>query len=148
YIGGTKNGALLGEAIVICHPDLKPDFRFYLKQNGTLLGKSAVIGIEFKTLMADGLYDQLAAHAVSLGQKLSEGLARLGYDFFCPTETNQVFPILPNPTLAKIRELYHFLDWQPLGDQTAVRLIASWATEEERIDEFLDDLAAITHRPE
>ena len=143
YIGGTKNGAMYGEAIVICRDELKPDFRFFLKQRGALLGKVAAMGIQFKALFADGLYDRLAQHANYQGARLASGLTALGYEFLCPPETNQVFPILPTETALRLHELYDFHDWEEIGDKTVVRFVASWATPPEMVDLLLADLAEL-----
>jgi len=141
YIGGTKNGALFGEAIVICKDDIKADFRFHLKQKGALIAKGASVGIQFKALFENDLYDKLAEHANNTAMKLANGIKALGYDFLLEAETNQIFPIFPAEIAAKLHNLYNFYDWQKIGDMTAVRLVTSWATPENAVDEFIEDLA-------
>ena len=143
YIGGTKNGALFGEAIVICNDDLKPDFRFHLKQKGALIAKGAVIGLQFEALMRNGLFDKLAKHACTTACKLADGITKAGYDILYPVDANMVFPILPAPVVEKLHSLYSFHDWEKLGDMTAVRFVISWATPEKAVDELLDDLHMI-----
>jgi len=143
YIGGTKNGALYGEAIVICKDELKPYFRHSLKQKGALLAKGASIALQFEALFADGLYDQLARHANDAAQKLTKGIMGLGYGFYSDVETNQVFPIFPAEVTKRMQELYSFRLWHQDGDDTVVRLVTSWATLDDMVDEFIKDLAEI-----
>jgi len=140
FIGGTKNGALFGEAIVICNEKLKEDFRYLLKQRGALLAKGAVIGVQFKTLFAGDLYDKLAQYSNAMAKKLADGIASLGYDFLYPVETNLIVPVFPDDVVGKLREMYGFYDWSNLGGKTAVRLLTSWATKEDTINSFLNDL--------
>jgi len=140
FLGGTKNGALFGEAIVICNDALKADFRFLLKQRGAMLAKGAAIGIQFGTLLKDGLYDKLACHSNAMAKKLADGIKGLGYDFLYPPETNLIIPIFPVKVVEEMRKLYNFHDWQNLDDKLAVRLVTSWSTPENMIDEFISDL--------
>jgi len=137
YIGGTKNGALFGEAIVICNDDLKQDFRYHLKQKGALLAKGASVGVQFETLFENNLYDELAKHAYDMAMELANGIKEQGYEFLCDVETNQIFPIFPAELTEKLRGLYDFHDWQQTG---AIRLVTSWATPKSIVDEFLEDL--------
>jgi len=137
FIGGTKNGALFGEAIVICKDEIKKDFRFLLKQRGALLAKGAAIGLQFNALFSDGLYDELAAYSNAGAKRLADGIKKIGFNFLYPVETNLIIPILPVDVAKKLHKLYGFYDWQNLGDQVAVRLLTSWATPDEKIDEFL-----------
>ena len=145
YIGGTKNGALFGEALAICAEELKPDFRHLLKQRGAMLAKGAAIGLQFEALFKDGLYDKLAKHAVSMALKLVDGIKALGFDFLCPPETNLLIPMFPKKVAEKLHQLYDFYDWdwQPIGDMTAVRLVTSWATPECKVEQFISDLNSI-----
>jgi threonine aldolase len=137
YIGGTKNGALFGEAAVINNDALKADFRYHMKQKGALLAKGAAIGIQFQALLENGLYDELAKAAVDKARKLAAGIKALGFDFLYGTETNQIFPIFPNEAVKKLRESYEFHDWQYMGGKTAVRLVTSWATPESKVRELI-----------
>ena len=143
YIGGTKNGALFGEAIVICNEHLKVDFRVLLKQRGGLLAKGAAIGIQFEALMKDGLYDELAVRANSLARRMADGIRSAGYGFLHPVETNQIFPVFPSNVISKLHDQYGFYDWQKSGDMTAVRLVVSWATPDSIVEEFIEDLRGI-----
>ncbi len=143
YIGGTKNGALLGEAIVINRPELQSDFRFHLKQRGALLAKGRVLGLQFIGLFRDGLYFELARRANALAMKLARGLADLGFRFLVPPATNQIFPILPNDLIAELQKSYGFYIWSKAdAGHAAIRLVTSWATREEMVDEFLADVRA------
>ena len=143
FIGGTKNGALFGESIVICNDDLKQDFRYILKQRGGLLAKTAAIGLQFKVLFTGGLYDQLAKHSNDMAKKLSDGIKSLGYDFLYPAQTNLIIPVFPADVADKLHNLYGFYNWVELGDKTAIRLLTSWSTPESKIDEFLADLGSL-----
>ena len=140
FIGGTKNGALFGEAIVICNEQLKADFRYLLKQRGGLLAKTAAIGVQFKALFTDGLYDDLAKYAGTMAKRLADGICALGYEFLYPVETNLIIPIFPAAIADKLHEHYGFYDWQKLEDKVAVRLLTSWSTPEDKVDVFLEDL--------
>ena len=142
-IGGAKNGALFGEAIVICNDELKSDFRYYLKQRGALIAKGAALGVQFEALFRDGLYDKLARRSNAMASRLAAGIGKLGYELQYPIETNQVFPILPAGAVEKLHRFYKFHDWIKLGGMTAVRLVTSWATPESAVDEFITDLKSI-----
>jgi len=141
YIGGTKNGALLGEAIVICNENLKKDFRYFLKQRGGLLAKGRVLGAQFLVLFQDDLYFELAKHANAMAAKLSEKIRKLGFKFLTEAKTNQIFPILPNAIIEKLREIYGFYVWAKADEgNSAIRLVTSWSTNEKMVDEFIRDL--------
>jgi threonine aldolase len=137
WIGGTKVGALLGEAIVIPNPELRQDFRFHIKQRGALLAKGRVLGIQFSELFRDGLYLDLARHANRMAQRLSSRIAGAGYRFAAETETNQLFPILPNALIEKLKNHFDFYVWEPHDELSSViRLVTSWATLETQVDSF------------
>lgn len=141
YIGGTKGGALMGEALVICNDELKSDFRFFIKQKGAMLAKGRLLGIQFYELFKDDLYFDLAKHANDMATILKEEIKELGYDFMIETSTNQIFPILPNEILEKINLKYEYSVWQKWDDRSKViRLVTSWATLEEKVREFINDL--------
>ena len=141
YIGGTKNGALFGEAIVFTNNKLGTDFRFYLKRRGALLSKGRGIGVQFLTLFKNSLYFDLARHANNMAEKLRQGIKKSGYEFLTPSPSNQIFPIFPNKLIKKIEELYGFYVWEKVNDKkSAIRLVTSWATEEDAVGEFLRDL--------
>ncbi len=142
YAGGTKNGLLFGEALVIVNDALKPDFRYHIKQRGGMLAKGRLLGVQFGALFRDGLFLELGRHANSMAQKLARGMQSLGYPMFVDSPTNQIFPIVSHDELAKFQSLCTFEVWSALdGNRTAIRLVTSWATTEEEVDGFLSDIA-------
>ena len=141
YIGGTKNGALCGEAIVICNQNLVTDFRYHLKQKGALMAKGATLGIQFLALFENRLYEKLAIHANGMALMLAKGFEKQGYGFLCEPQTNQIFPILPLKLAEKMGQQYGFYQWQSMEDeQVALRFVTSWATPKKVVNEFLEDL--------
>ena len=141
YIGGTKNGALMGEAMVICNDSLKEDFRFHIKQKGALLAKGRLLGIQFLELFKDDLYFDLAKHANKMADLLKNEISRAGYKFLIHSPSNQIFPILPDKLIAKLLEKYSFFIWEKVDqDSSAIRLVTSWATKEESVLAFVEDL--------
>ena len=141
YLGGTKNGGLFGEAIVVTNESLQNDFRYLLKQRGALMAKGAVIGLQFLALFENDLYDELATKANMTAKKLADGIKEMGFDFLCEPESNQVFPILPIKIAEEMDKLYGFYDWKIIdNEKVANRLVVSWATSEDVIVEFLNDL--------
>lgn len=141
YIGGTKVGALFGEAVVIMNPQLKPDFRYCIKQKGGMLAKGRLLGIQFLELFRDGLYFEIAKHAIDMAMILKEGLKEKGYSFFMDSVTNQQFIMIEDEKLEKIREKYG-VTYQQRYDEThsVIRLCTSWATTEENVRSLLADL--------
>ncbi len=141
YIGGTKNGALLGEAIVICNDELKKNFRYNIKQKAGLLAKGRVLGIQFIELFKNDLFFDLAKHANKMATKLSNEIADLGHEFLTQPVSNQIFPILPNDLIEKLEKKYGFYVWQKVdNEKSAIRIVTSWSTEEEDVDGFIADL--------
>ncbi|HEY8805908.1 MAG TPA: beta-eliminating lyase-related protein, partial [Clostridium sp.] len=141
YIGGTKNGALMGEALVICKESLKEDFRYLIKQKGGLLAKGRLIGIQFLELFKNDIYFELAKHANGMAELLKNGIGNCGYEFLIESATNQIFPILPNEIIEKLEEKYSFFIWQKADvNNSAIRLVTSWATNEDAVKSFIDDL--------
>lgn len=144
YIGGTKNGALLGEALVLCTEELKQDFRYHMKQKGALLAKGRVLGIQFLELFRDNLYFDLATHANSMAYKLRDGLKEAGVSFLSESPSNQIFPIFANEVVQELKESYHFEIWGKVDERhTAIRLVTSWATKEEAVTAFVKDIRQI-----
>lgn len=147
YIGGTKNGALLGEAIVFNSPQIAPDFDYVLKQKGALLAKGRVLGVQFLELFKGDLYFDLASHANKMAMKISAALQRKGHSFLTDSTTNQIFPVLPKELIEKLRQKYEFYNWSVIDEDTsAVRLITSWATDEIMVDEFIEDIETLSVR--
>jgi threonine aldolase len=143
WIGGTKAGALLGEAIVVCNPALAEDFAFHVKQRGGMLAKGRLLGIQFQELFgAKHLFLENAKHANAMAAKLASGIVSNGYTLEAETATNQVFPILPDSVIAALRQHFAFYVWRKAdNDRSVIRLVTSWATEEHQVDAFLAQLA-------
>lgn len=141
YIGGTKVGALFGEAVVITDDALKEDFRYNIKQRGGMLAKGRLLGIQFQTLFEDGLYYELGKHAAELAKKIRQHLVALDVPFLIDSPTNQQFPIFSDKLLFKLNQKYA-VEYQQRIDETksAVRICTSWATKEEAVDELLSDI--------
>ncbi|MGN1400814.1 MAG: threonine aldolase family protein [Bacillus sp. (in: firmicutes)] len=149
YIGATKAGALLGEALVICSDVLKEDFRYHMKQKGALLAKSRLLGIQFVELFKGHLFYDMADHANEMAGLLQKGLKRAGAGFLAKTSTNQVFPILPNDVIEELQKDYSFYIWQTVDKgHSAIRLITSWATQEKMVETFLRDVTNLMCRSE
>lgn len=141
WIGGTKAGALIGEAIVINRPELATDFRFSIKQRGALLAKGRLLGVQFQELFGKNLFFSSSQYANDLAQRLSTEITNAGHKLASVTETNQVFPILPNELVETLEEDFSFYRWGPHGDKhTVLRLVTSWATEETALDRFIAKL--------
>ncbi|KLU67458.1 Low specificity L-threonine aldolase [Desulfosporosinus acididurans] len=141
YIGGTKNGALLGEALVICRESLKEDFRFHMKQKGAMLAKGKVLGIQFLELFKDDLYFDMAGHANTMAGLLRDEITKAGFNFLVHSPSNQIFPILPDRIISELQKNYAFYVWSKVDpDHSAVRLVTSWATKEEKVLAFIKDL--------
>lgn len=129
YLGGTKNGALIGEAIVINNENLQDEFGFHLKQKGAMLAKGRVLGIQFHELLKNDLYWELAKHANEQAQKIKETFMEIGAEFLADTDTNQIFPILENSQIKTLAEKFDFYIWKKINpDKSAIRIITSWAT--------------------
>ena len=140
-IGGTKNGMLFGEALVITNDALKADFRSHMKQRGAMLAKGRLLGIQFKAMLENDQYLESARHANALAQQLQEGIEALGYPMLVHSPTNQIFPIFPNNVLDRMAENYAYEVQQEMDEShTCIRLVTSWATPEEIIPQFLEDL--------
>ena len=142
YIGGTKCGAMFGEAIVILNESLKEDFRYLIKQKGGMLAKGWLLGVQFTELLKDGLYFEIAAHADRMADKIRAAVKEAGYPFYSESPTNQQFVIFPDSVLEKLSKKYVF-SYQERMDEThsAVRICTSWATKEENVDELIKDIA-------
>lgn len=144
YIGGTKVGALFGEAVVITNPFLKEDFRYMIKQKGGMLAKGRLLGLQFLALLEDGLYMEISRHADGLAEELREAFHKAGVPFLVENTTNQLFPILRDDILEKWKEKYSF-SYQQRVDQehSAVRFCTSWATKKEDVEQLVGDIEKI-----
>lgn len=141
YLGGTKNGALIGEAIVINNQNLQEEFGFHLKQKGAMLAKGRLLGIQFQELLKDDLYWDLANHANQQAMKLKSAFTEIGCDFLAETFTNQIFPILENSQIEKLAEKFDFYVWKKIdSDKSAIRIITSWATYNAVVENFCDEI--------
>lgn len=137
-IGGTKQGMLFGEALVLSHPDLKRDFRYHIKQRGGLLAKGRLLGVQFCAMLEDGLYFDLARQADEHALTLRRAFEARGYPMLFDSYTNQQYPILPDPLLHTLEEDFLFAFWsKPDPDHTAVRVCTSWATQEEAVQDLI-----------
>jgi threonine aldolase len=141
YIGGTKVGALFGEAVVIANETLKRDFRYSIKRHGGMLAKGRLLGIQFATLFTDNLYMQLAQHAINEAMRIKAALKEKGIEFLIDSPTNQQFPIMSNDQLEKLGKRFQFSAWQQVNStHTAVRICTSWATKQENVDSLIEEI--------
>ena len=144
YIGGTKQGLLFGEAVVIRDPARFPAFRYMIKQQGGMLAKGRLLGLQFEEALRDGLYFELAGHAIRLAMKLRDAFRTAGIPVLVDSPTNQQFPILPDAALEKLGEKYSYATIQRVDEgHTAVRFCTSWATREDAVDALIADLQAL-----
>lgn len=145
YIGGTKCGAMFGEAVVISNPAIAEDFRYLIKQRGGMLAKGWLLGIQFDALLKNDLYFEIAFQANKFADQIRRTLDRLGYQYLIPGTTNQLFPILPNTLLEKLSENFTFSTQQIVDDShKAVRFCTSWATTQQGVDALCDALETLT----
>ncbi len=141
YIGGTKVGAMFGEALVVTNPGLLPHFFPLMKQHGAVLAKGRLLGIQFETLFKDGLYHRISEHAIAMAMKLKEGFIAKGYRAQGDSPTNQQFFYLDNKDLERLQKIATFELWGPKGEkETLVRFVCSWATREEDVDALINAL--------
>ena len=141
YIGGTKVGALFGEAVVISNPALNEDFRYLMKQKGAMLAKGRLLGIQFDVLMEDNLYFELGAYAVGLADKIRESLDKMGVSYLVNSTTNQIFPIMQEKHLKELRKNFTFTEMEHVDDtHRVVRICTSWATTQENVDALCKEL--------
>lgn len=139
YIGGTKVGALFGEAVVVPDASRLPHFFTLIKQHGALLAKGRLLGVQFETLFTDGLYRRIALHAVRLAMKLKAAFAEKEYKLYIDSPTNQQFVCLPNEVIDRLSQQATFELWGPRGEkETVVRFVTSWATDEANVDKLID----------
>ena len=142
YIGGTKVGALFGEAVVIANPGLKEDFRYIMKQKGALLAKGRLLGLQFQALLEDGLYFTIGKRANELADEIRNACRSAGYPFVVENTTNQVFAVMPDEKLEQLKEKYVFCYQQRIDDtHSAVRFCTSWATISENVRALADDIS-------
>lgn len=141
YIGGTKVGALFGEAVVSKSHALMRDFRYSIKQHGGMLAKGRLLGLQFEALFTDNLYFDIARHAVSEALRIKKALLDLDVPFLMESHTNQQFPILPNDVVERLNKNFLFTPWQRMSDtHTAIRICTSWGTTTENVDTLITAL--------
>lgn len=139
FIGATKTGALLGEALVLKNADLKEEFRYLIKQRGALLAKGRILGIQFEALFRDGLYFELARHANEAAQTMAQELGKCGCRFLIASPTNQIFPVMDNGVIEAMSHRFGFYTWAKVDDtHCAIRLITSWATPAGEVQDFIN----------
>lgn len=139
YIGGTKVGALCGEAVVFTKKNTPPHFLTLMKQHGALLAKGWLLGIQFDVLFTDDLYFKISKHAIDMADRLRAAFREKNYVFYADSPTNQIFITLENDRLRQLRERVSFSFWEQLDENhTVVRFATSWATEEKEVDELID----------
>ena len=141
YIGGTKVGALFGEAVVISNPAIGEDFRYLIKQHGGMLAKGRLLGVQFSALFEDDLYFEISRHAVKLADQIRATLDELGIRYLVPGITNQIFPILSDKLLEELGKNFMFTEMERVdASHRAVRFCTSWATRKENVDALCGEL--------
>lgn len=141
YIGGTKIGALFGEAVVITNDKLKEGFRYNIKQKGGMLAKGRLLGIQFRELFSNQLYFNISKHAIDMAMLIKEALKNKGYEFLYDSYTNQQFPILPNKLIDELSKKYEFCFWKKVDNEnSSVRICTSWATKNEDVEQLINDI--------
>lgn len=150
YIGGTKNGALFGEALVICKAEIDDHFRYMIKRQGGLLARGRLIGVQFEALLEggeDSLFFKTAAHANQMAKLIREELGALGIRFYSDSPTNQVFPILPTNVVDTLKKDFAFHEWAPEKDgMVPVRFVTAWGTEEEDVRRLAERIRQLYQR--
>lgn len=145
YIGGTKVGAMLGEAVVISNTAIAEDFRYLIKQHGAMLAKGWLLGIQFDALMTDNLYFNISRHADRLADQIRSTLKKLNYSLLVEGVTNQIFPILPNALLEELSKKFTFSEQKRIDNTCrAVRFCTSWATTQESVDALCSELVRLS----
>ncbi len=138
YIGGTKVGALCGEAVVFAPGRAPANFLTMVKQHGAMLAKGRLLGVQFDALFTDGLYERLGRRAIDAARRLKDGLRERGYAFLLDSPTNQQFVILDNEEMEALEKKVSFSVWEKVdAGRTAVRFATSWATTNGQVDELL-----------
>jgi len=138
YIGGTKVGALFGEAVVIVNPALKENFRYSIKQRGGMLAKGRLLGIQFEELFKDNRYMKISAHAAGMAEQIAAALAARGYEFQFRPQSNQIFVIMTNRRIEKLRRQFAFHTNGVIDrSHTAIRLVTSFLTTQENVDALI-----------
>ncbi len=143
YVGGTKNGALFGEALILTHEHVQKDFRYLCKQRGAMLAKGWLVAAQFEALFQEGLYYDLAKHANKVAAYLDKELSAMNVPLLTPTVTNQIFPVLPVDAVEKLQKSYAFEMWQRGQQEHTIRFVTSWNTSMEDATALLSTLKKI-----
>ena len=144
YIGGTKVGALFGEAVVITNPVIGEDFRYLIKQHGGMLAKGRLLGVQFCALFEDDLYFAISRHAVKLADRIRETLDGLGVRYLVPGKSNQIFPILPDNVVDTLSQDFMVTEMERVDEShRAIRICTSWATREENVEALCNALTRL-----
>lgn len=139
YIGGTKVGALCGEAVVFTKHNMPPCFMTIVKQRGALLAKGRLLGVQFDTLFTDGLYLEISRHAIEMAELLKKGFRERGYSFYLESPTNQQFIILEDGEMESLKKKVAFSFWEKADEtHTVVRFATSWGTKKEDIEKLME----------
>lgn len=150
YIGGTKNGALFGEALVILKPEIDDCFRYMIKRQGGLLARGRLIGVQFEALLEGGensLFFKTAAHANKMAKLLREELGAMGIGFYSDSPTNQVFPVLPKGAAEELKKDFAFHEWAAEKDgMVAVRFVTAWGTEEKEVRLLTEEIKRLCRK--
>lgn len=137
YIGGTKNGALMGEAVIIVNDDLKPYFRFCMKQNGAMMAKGWLLGIQFVGLFEKDAFYSTAKHANEMAAQIQDALFELKYPFLMKSDTNQIFPVVSEQEYLFLKEKVDFELWENREEDKVIRFVTSWSTKQEQVDALI-----------
>ena len=144
YIGGTKVGALFGEAVVFSNLAIAEDFRYLIKQHGGMLAKGRLLGVQFDALFTDNLYFEISAHAVKMADQIRETFDEIGVSYLVPGLTNQIFPILSDDFLAELGKKFMFTEMERVDEHhRCVRFCTSWASTQENVDALCAELERI-----
>ena len=147
YIGGTKVGALFGEAVVFSNPVLAEDFRYMIKRQGGMLAKGRLLGVQFKALFEDNLYFDIAGHAIRMANQIRATFDEMGVSYLVPGVTNQIFPILSDDFLAELGKNFMFTEMERVDENhRCVRFCTSWASTQENVDALCKELKRIGNK--
>ena len=137
YLGGTKMGALFGECLVICNDELKPDFRYNIKQKGAMLAKGRLLGVQFKELFSNDLYLEIGRYENKMAAMLKDGLK--GFKMYVDSPTNQLFPIMNDKLIKKLQQDFNFIVMDQIDENHhCIRLVTSWATPKTAVETFIE----------
>ncbi|MCK9190708.1 MAG: beta-eliminating lyase-related protein [Sphaerochaetaceae bacterium] len=141
YIGGTKCGAMIGEALVINNKKFTEEVEYSIKPNGALLAKGMVLGLQFKELFTDNLYINICKKANEMAQLIAKTLKDCGFTLYSESHTNQQFVIVPDKVLEQLEKKYEFAVWEKMDDgNTVIRICTSWSTDESMVESLVEDI--------